>query len=87
MRSAASPTCGPSGWSAARATSRPALAARAQSLAIGAGLPTDPRVTVGSGGDPSNRVIISKQGGDIINIDAPPGFPGSGMFYWRELLE
>ena len=53
---------------------------------IGAGLPTDPRITVGSSGDSSNRLIVSKQGGEIINIEAPPGFPGSGVFYWRELL-
>jgi type IV pilus assembly protein PilY1 len=58
-----------------------------RNLDIGAGLPTDPRVTVGSGGDGTNRLIISKQGGDIINLEAPPGFPGSGMFYWREILE
>ena len=58
-----------------------------RNLDIGAGLPTDPRVTVGGGGDGTNRLIISKQGGDIINLEAPPGFPGSGMFYWRELLE
>jgi type IV pilus assembly protein PilY1 len=56
-------------------------------LDIGSGLPTDPRVTVGAGGDGTNRLIISKQGGDIINLEAPPGFPGSGMFYWREILE
>ncbi len=58
-----------------------------RTLDLGAGLPTDPRVTVGADGDSTNRLIISKQGGDIINIDAPPGFPGSGMFYWRELLD
>jgi hypothetical protein len=44
-------------------------------------------VTVGAGGDVTNRLIISKQGGEIINLEAPPGFPGSGMFYWRELLD
>jgi hypothetical protein len=58
-----------------------------RTMDLGAGLPTDPRVTVGADGDSSNRLIISKQGGDIINIDAPPGFPGSGMFYWRELID
>jgi type IV pilus assembly protein PilY1 len=58
-----------------------------RTLDLGAGLPTDPRVTVGANGESSNRLIISKQGGEIINIDAPPGFPGSGMFYWRELLD
>jgi hypothetical protein len=56
-----------------------------RSLSIGSGLPTDPRVTVGASGDSSNRVIISKQGGDIVNEGAPPGFPVSGTFYWREL--
>jgi type IV pilus assembly protein PilY1 len=56
-----------------------------RALDIGTGLPTDPRVTVGAGGDMTNRLIISKQGGEIINLEAPPGFPGSGMFYWREL--
>jgi type IV pilus assembly protein PilY1 len=56
-----------------------------RALNIGGGLPTDPRVTVGAAGDISNRVIISKQGGDIVNIEAPPGFPQSGSFYWREL--
>ena len=58
-----------------------------RTLDIGAGLPTDPRVTVGANGESSNRLIISKQGGDIINLEAPPGFPGSGMFYWRELID
>jgi type IV pilus assembly protein PilY1 len=58
-----------------------------RTLDIGTGLPTDPRVTVGAGGDVTNRLIISKQGGEIINLEAPPGFPGSGMFYWRELLD
>ena len=42
---------------------------------------------VTNAGDGTNRLIISKQGGDIINLEAPPGFPGSGMFYWREILE
>lgn len=53
---------------------------------IGGGLPTDPRVTLGTGDPKSNRVIISKQGGEIENLQAPPGFgPGIGVFYWREL--
>jgi type IV pilus assembly protein PilY1 len=56
-------------------------------LDIGAGLPTDPRVTVGANGESSNRVIISKQGGDIINLEAPKGKTASGAFYWRELTQ
>jgi type IV pilus assembly protein PilY1 len=56
-------------------------------LDIGAGLPTDPRVTVGSSGESSNRVIISKQGGDIVNLEAPKGKTASGVFFWRELTQ
>jgi len=54
-------------------------------ISLGGGLPTDPRITVGTGGDATNRVIINKQGGEIVNFEAPPGFSGHGMFYWREL--
>ncbi len=60
-------------------------------LDIGAGLPTDPRVTVGSGGASSNRVIISKQGGDIVGVNPCESdvdcTPKSGTFYWRELRD
>jgi type IV pilus assembly protein PilY1 len=65
--------------------------ASVRELDIGAGLPTDPRVTVGSGGESSNRVIISKQGGDIVGVNPCEGdvdcTPKSGAFYWRELSE
>jgi type IV pilus assembly protein PilY1 len=55
-------------------------------LDVGAGLPTDPRITIGADGEKSNRVIINKQEGEILNIEAPPGFGvGVGMFYWREI--
>jgi type IV pilus assembly protein PilY1 len=54
-------------------------------ISLGTGLPTDPRITVGTDGDATNRVIINKQGGEIVNFEAPPGFNGHGMFYWREL--
>jgi type IV pilus assembly protein PilY1 len=56
-------------------------------ISLGSGLPTDPRITVGTGGDATNRVIINKQGGEIVNFEAPPGFVGHGMFYWRELQQ
>lgn len=57
-----------------------------RSFDIGSGLPTDPRVTIGTGDPDSNRVIINKQGGEIMNLQAPPGFgAGIGIFYWREL--
>jgi type IV pilus assembly protein PilY1 len=53
---------------------------------IGAGLPTDPRVTVGASSGVSDRVITSKQGGGIVNIEPPPKTK-SGALYWRELSQ
>ena len=58
-----------------------------RAISLGEGMPTDPRITVGTEGDTSHRVIINQQGGEIISLQAPPGFQGSGMFYWRELFE
>jgi type IV pilus assembly protein PilY1 len=55
-------------------------------LDIGAGLPTDPRVTVGASGDVSDRVITSMQGGGIKNLP-PPEKKKSGALYWRELTD
>lgn len=56
-------------------------------LVLGAGMPTDPRLTISSDGSSSsgNRVIVNKQQGDVSNIEAPT-IPGSGMgvLYWRE---
>jgi type IV pilus assembly protein PilY1 len=57
-----------------------------RTLDIGAGLPTDPRVTVGASGGVSDRVITSKQGGGIVNV-APPPKTKSGALYWRELSQ
>jgi type IV pilus assembly protein PilY1 len=56
-------------------------------ISLGAGLPTDPRVTVGNddGSGGGNRVIINRQDGAIVNFEAPPGFSTFGMFYWREV--
>jgi len=64
-------------------------------IELGEGLPTDPRITVGSppdggGGDDDdvNRVIMNKQSGELLNLPAPPGFnAGIGQMYWRELYE
>lgn len=56
-------------------------------LTLGAGMPTDPRLTISSDGASSdgNRVIVNKQQGDVSNIQAPdvPG-GGAGVLYWRE---
>jgi hypothetical protein len=56
-------------------------------LTLGAGMPTDPRLTISSDGAASdgNRVIVNKQQGDVSNIQAPD-IPsgGAGVLYWRE---
>ena len=52
-------------------------------LQMGAGMPTDPRVSVSPNG---TRVIVTQQNG---RIDNPPGPPqtgnGLGQLYWREM--
>ena len=52
-------------------------------LDIGAGLPTDPTMTIGVGGK-NNRVIISKSGADIESLDADDLNILGGLLYWRE---
>ena len=62
-------------------------------LDLGAGLPSDPKITIGGGcdgggicGPEPNRVIINKQDGSVINVEGPQGFgAGIGQFYWREM--
>jgi len=55
-----------------------------RSLDLGNGMPTDARLSIapGSGG---NRLIISKQDGEIINIDSGESDSEHGQLYWREL--
>lgn len=54
-------------------------------LALGAGMPTDPRVTVSPDGP---RVVVTQQAGEIENKKSPPG-PGAapGQLYWREVAQ
>ena len=54
-------------------------------LDIGAGLPTDPQVSVGVGGE-DNKVIIEKSGTDILEIDEEDINASGGLLYWREKL-
>ena len=63
----------------------PATGAPTRAIDLGVGLPTDPRISVGPDG--SSKVIISKQGGEILSITGPPAGGGNGMFYWRELKD
>ena len=54
-------------------------------MSLGAGMPTDPRVTVSATG---TRVVITQQDGEIENIEGPPIDPDQlGQPYWREIFE
>jgi hypothetical protein len=59
------------------------------SVSLGSGVPSDPKLSISAGGceGPNpNRVIISKQDGEIETEGGPPDFgAGIGQFYWREL--
>jgi hypothetical protein len=53
-------------------------------LDIGAGLPSDPKVSMGVGGT-DNRVYIEKSGADLESIGTSNLPPGGQLLYWREL--
>jgi type IV pilus assembly protein PilY1 len=54
-------------------------------IELGAGMPTDPRVTVSPDG---TRVVITQQDGEIENEEGPPGHGAApGQLYWREVTE
>lgn len=60
------------------------IAGTERALDIGKGVPTDARLSIAPG-DGSNRLIISKQDGALINIDSGDSASDHGMMYWREL--
>lgn len=54
-------------------------------LDLGAGMPTDPRITVSPSG---TRVIVTQQDGEIENGLGPPIDPEKlGQLYWREVTD
>ena len=55
----------------------------ARGLNIGAGLPTDPRVSVGVGGK-KNRVFVEKSGADLFSMEEEDIESGGRLLYWRE---
>jgi hypothetical protein len=55
-----------------------------RTLAIGVGLPTDPKISVGVGGT-DNRVYIEKSGADLESIGQDDISAGGQLLYWREL--
>jgi hypothetical protein len=56
----------------------------ARDLDIGAGLPTDPQVSLGPGGT-DNRVYIEMSDGGLVSPDPLPDTGGGSLLYWREL--
>ncbi|MFK7897678.1 MAG: pilus assembly protein [Myxococcota bacterium] len=60
------------------------IAGSQRSLDIGKGMPTDARLSIAPGGG-GNRLIISKQDGELISIDAGTSSSEHGTLYWREL--
>jgi hypothetical protein len=54
-----------------------------RAVSIGAGMPTDPKVSVGVGGK-DNRVIIEKSGTDIESQEADDININGGILYWKE---
>lgn len=55
-----------------------------RSMDLGKGMPTDARLSIAPG-DGGNRLIISKQDGELINIDSGNSDSEHGTLYWREL--
>ncbi len=55
-----------------------------RSLDLGKGMPTDARLSIAPG-DGGNRLIISKQDGELINIDSGSADSEHGTLYWREI--
>lgn len=54
-------------------------------IELGAGMPTDPRVTVSPDG---TRVVVTQQDGEIENKEGPPGGGSApGQLYWREVAQ
>ena len=55
-----------------------------RSMDLGKGMPTDARLSIAPG-DGGNRLIISKQDGELININSGASDSEHGTLYWREL--
>jgi hypothetical protein len=51
---------------------------------IGTGLPTDPKISIGVGGD-DNKIVIQKSGTEIEVLDTDSASLGQGIIYWREI--
>jgi type IV pilus assembly protein PilY1 len=55
-----------------------------RTMDLGKGMPTDARLSIAPG-EGGNRLIISKQDGQLINIDSGESDSEHGTLYWRQL--
>jgi Tfp pilus tip-associated adhesin PilY1 len=55
-----------------------------RTIDLGVGLPTDPRISVGVGGE-NNRVYIEKSGADLESYEEEDIPAGARLLYWREV--
>jgi len=55
-----------------------------RTIDLGVGLPTDPRISVGVGGE-DNRVYIEKSGADLESDEEEDIPAGARLLYWREV--
>jgi Neisseria PilC beta-propeller domain len=62
----------------------PVTSATSRFTSIGSGLPTDPKISIGVGGD-DNKIVIQKSGTEIEIINTDSASFGRGIIYWREL--
>jgi len=62
------------------------IANDSRSQSLGGGFSTDPRISIAPG-EGGNRLIISKQDGEIFNWETGTGRNEHGTLYWRELRE
>ena len=50
---------------------------------LGTGLPTDPKISIGVGGD-DNKIVIQNSGTSLDILDTDSASFGRGIIYWRE---
>ncbi|MCP4908678.1 MAG: hypothetical protein GY910_27195 [bacterium] len=60
------------------------IAGTSRKVDLGVGMPTDARLSIAPG-EGGNRLIISKQDGELINIDSGASDVEHGTLYWREV--
>jgi hypothetical protein len=60
------------------------IAGSYRAMDLGKGMPTDARLSIAPG-DGGNRLIISKQDGELINLDSGNADSEHGTLYWREI--